>query len=449
MAEPGGTEPVHRATPAGGAAVPRETMEPGNRVVENTLWQFVDRILRLVGGFAITVAVVRYLGPESFGRLSYAVAFVSLLSPLANLGLDSIVIRELVRRTGEAPRLLGTSVGLKTAGGLVALAAAFLLAGPIVHDTLTRALIVAVAIGPVFQALDVIDFWFQSRLEMKWSVLARDAAFLAAAGLRVGLILAGLPLLLFAWANSIELALGAAALAAAYALRRGRRAGWSFDATEARALLRDAWPFIFSNAMIMLYMRIDQLMIGQMVGATELGVYSVAVRLTEAWYFIPMAIAGSLFPDIVRARASGDAAFEAALLKLYRVMALVSYAVAIPTTLLAGPVIHLAFGDAYARSVPILQVLVWSFLWTSLGVARSQFLTAMNWAKIHLVTVTLGAATNIALNLLLIPRYGALGAAYATFVAYWLAAHGSCFLIAPLRRTGVLLTRAMVAPRIG
>ncbi len=421
----------------------------GGGVVRNTLWQFVDRILRLGVGFAITVAVVRYLGPESFGRLSYAIAFVSLLSPLANLGLDSIVVRELVRRAGEAPRLLGTAAGLKVAGGLVALAAALLLAGPIVRDPFTRVLVIAVAVGPAFQALDVIDFWFQSRVEMKWSVLARDAAFLAAAGLRVWLIVVRLPLLLFAWANSVELALGAATLAAAYALRHGVRFRWSFSFSEARVLLRDAWPFIFSNAMIMLYMRIDQLMIGQMVGATELGIYSVAVRLTEAWYFVPMAIAASLFPGIVRARAGGEAAFEAALLKLYRVMALVSYAVAIPTTFLAGPVIRLAFGDAYARSAPILQVLVWSFLWTSLGVARSQFLTAMNWAKIHLVTVTLGAGTNVALNLVLIPRYGALGAAVATFVAYWLAAHGSCFLIAPLRRTGVLLTRAMLAPRIG
>jgi len=129
-------------------------------------------------------------------------------------------------------------------------------------------------------------------------------------------------------------------------------------------------------------------------------------------------------------------------------MALLAYMVAIPVTLLAGPIVELLYGSAYAKAGSMLALLVWAGLFTNLGIARSSFLTAMNWTKIHFVTVFLGCLINVALNYILIPRYSGMGAVIASCVAYWFAAHGACFVYRPLYKTGVMLTKAIIYPKV-
>jgi len=195
-------------------------------------------------------------------------------------------------------------------------------------------------------------------------------------------------------------------------------------------------------------MRIDQVMLGEMVGNEEVGIYSVAVRLAEVWMFIPMAIFWSVFPAVVEARVSDEALLYERLQKLYNLMTLTAYIVAVPMTLLGGWLVDTLFGEAYTRAGLMLVVLIWANIFANLEIARSAFLSSMNWTRLHFVTVFLGCLVNIALNLLFIPRYGGLGAAVASLVAYWFAAHGTCFLFRPLFRTGAMLTRAMLYPKI-
>ena len=136
----------------------------------------------------------------------------------------------------------------------------------------------------------------------------------------------------------------------------------------------------------MIYMRIDQVMLGNMVGNTEVGIYSAAVRLAEAWYFIPMAIVGSVFPRIVEAKAISEEVFYHRLQKLYNLMALMAYIVALPVTFMSGWLVTTIFGAAYARAGPMLVVLIWAGMFVSLGLARSSFLTIMNWTRVHFIT---------------------------------------------------------------
>jgi O-antigen/teichoic acid export membrane protein len=212
-------------------------------------------------------------------------------------------------------------------------------------------------------------------------------------------------------------------------------------------MLKDNWPLILSGVAIMIYMRIDQVMIGEMAGDKEVGIYSVAVQLVEVWYFLPGIIVSSVFPSIVEAKSMGDIVFYERLQKLYNFLALMAYVVAIPVTFLAGWVVKILFGVPYAKAGPMLSLLIWSVLFTNLGVARSTFLTAMNWTRIYLMTVSLGCIINVGLNYLLIPRYGGMGAVIASCIAYWFAAHGSCFLYKPLNKTGLMLTKAILFPK--
>jgi O-antigen/teichoic acid export membrane protein len=128
-------------------------------------------------------------------------------------------------------------------------------------------------------------------------------------------------------------------------------------------------------------------------------------------------------------------------------MAFMGYAVAVPVTVIAGFVVKLLFGDAYAAAGPMLAVLVWAGLFANLTVARNAYLLAMNWSRVLFFVVCLGAITNVLLNLLLIPRFGGMGAVIASCVSYWVAAHGACYCYRPLRRTANMLSRALLYPR--
>jgi O-antigen/teichoic acid export membrane protein len=185
-----------------------------------------------------------------------------------------------------------------------------------------------------------------------------------------------------------------------------------------------------------------------MAGGTEVGIYSVAVRLAEIWYFIPMAIFWSVYPSIVEAKAVSDQLFYERMQQLYSLMVLLGYVVAVPVALVAQWLVPTMFGEAYVRGGLMLAVLVWSNIFYSLEVARSSFLTVMHSTRIYLLTVSLGCVLNVFLNFWLIPLYGGMGAAVASLVAYWFAVHGSCFLFRPLFRTGAMITRAMFYPKV-
>ncbi len=419
------------------------------KIIGNTGWQFADNILRMVVGLLVGIWIARYLGPEKFGLFSYALAFVALFSPLASLGLDDIVVRNLVRDPASREETLGTAFVLKLTGGALSFVAAtgsiFILRAV---DDQSHWLVGIIATGAIFQAFNAIEFWFNSQVQAKYSVVAKNAAFLICSVMKVALILAGAPLVAFAWVSMIEVMLGSAGLVVAFRSRGYRLGDWRSSLGMAKTLLKDSWPLIFSCIVIMIYLRIDQVMLGEMVGSEEVGVYSVAVRMAEVWYFIPTAVYWSVLPSIVEAKAANEELFYGRLQKYYSLMALTAYAIAVPVTFLAGWLVTTLFGAAYSRAGTMLSVLIWANLFTYLEVARSAFFTAMNWNKIYMVTLFLGAILNIALNLLLIPRHGGLGAVIASCVAYWFAAHGACFLFKSLRKTGYMLTKAMIYPKV-
>jgi len=417
------------------------------KIAGNTGWLFANAGLRALVGMAVNVWMARYLGPQQFGLLNYVIAFVALFSAFSTLGLDSFVVRDIVKDPSGRDETLGSAFVLKFCGGVITLLAS--LAVIILmrrEDSLVWGLVAITAAGTVFQSFDTIDLWFQSQVRSKYTVAAKIIPFLLVAAAKVVLILMKAPLVAFVWSGLAEVALGGVGLVIAYRTQGHRLTAWVATVTRAKSLIKDSWPLIFSGLVSMVYLRIDQVMLSQMVGDKELGIYSAAVKLAEAWYFLPM-IVTSVVPHIVEAKAISDEMFYNRLQRLYNVMAFLGYAVAIPITFLGGWVVRLLYGEAYIAAGPMLVVLIWSVMFVLLGVARSVFLTTMNWGKVHLFTVSLGAVINVILNLVLIPRYGGMGAAIASCVAYWMAAHGACFLYKPLLRTGGMLTKALIYPK--
>jgi PST family polysaccharide transporter len=389
-------------------------------ILLNIGWLSFDRVLRMGVGLFIGVWVARYLGPEQFGLFNYAIAFVALFSSFATLGLDNIVIRDIVRDPSCKYETLGTAFILKFLGsGLTLLLAISVIYFLHPDNSLMQWSVGIIAAATIFQSIDVIDFWFQSQIQSKYTVWARNIAFILIALLRVMLIQMHAPLIAFVFASSLEIVLAAIGLLVTYrSLKEQRLKSWRFNFPRAKLLLKNSWPLMISGMAIMLYMKIDIVMLGEMVGDREVGIYAAATRFSELWYFIPMAITSSVFPSIIEARKIDEIKYYNRLQKLFDLMTGLALAIAIPMTFLSNFVIRILYANNYVGAGPILAIHIWAALFVFLGVAQSPWDITEGLTKLAMIRTLIGAFINISLNILLLPLYAGLGAAIATVVAY-------------------------------
>jgi PST family polysaccharide transporter len=183
-------------------------------------------------------------------------------------------------------------------------------------------------------------------------------------------------------------------------------------------LIAQSWPQLFSGIAIVVYARIDQVMLAQMLGDHEVGLYSAAVRLTEVWNFIPAIIVSSAMPLLTEYRNRSKELYYQRLQHVYTLMATVAYTVAIPTTFLAGPLVRAVYGEPYSAAASVLAVHIWSGMFVFLGMATTIWTFNEGTMRIAFFQSILGASCNILLNLYLIPLYGPLGCAIATTISY-------------------------------
>ncbi len=413
----------------------------------NTSWLMAERILRMVVALFVSVYVARYLGPERFGLLSYANSFVSLFVALATLGLDGIVVRELVKSPERRNELLGTAFGLKIIGAVL-MWLVILTAIPLTgNDTQTNTLIAIIAFAAIFQAFNVIDFNYQAEVKSKYVVHAQLVQLVISSIAKLVLIFIQTPLIWFAWVYCLDAVVLAVGLAIVYLHNSGQIWIWQWRWQVARELLRDSWPLILSGMVISIYMKIDQVMIKEMLNAEQVGLYAAAVRLSEAWYFIPMAISTSLFPAIISAKKQSEELYYQRLQKLYDLMVWVAIAIALPTTFLTPLIISLLYGNEFMDAANVLSIHIWAGIFVFLGVASGKWLVSENLLIISFYRTFVGVIINIFLNIVLIKYYGIYGAAIATLVSQMFAAYLFHLLYIKTRKTFWMQTKAFIFPK--
>lgn len=415
------------------------------QLIGNTGWLFADKILRMGVGLVVSVWVARYLGPQQIGLLNYVTSFVALFSVLTTLGLDGIVVRELINHPEEKQEILGSTLLLKFWGAILTVllsvvAMALLRKG----EPAVFWLVAIIAAGTVFQTFDAMDFWFQSQVQSKYTVWAKNSAFLLFAAIKVFLILQQAPLMAFALAATGELVVGAVALVVAYTLKGESllnvRARWS----RCRSLLRNSWPLLLSALSVIIYMKIDQVMLGQMVDDAAVGVYGAAAKVSEIWYFIPMMVVSSVLPTLLEARKSDEAFYYRRLRRLFRLMSALAFSIALPMTFLSTPIITFLYGEKFAAAGTVLAVHIWAAVFVFLGVVQSAWDLAENYTRLSMMRTTGGAVLNIALNYFLIPRYAALGAAIATVISYAFSSYVLNLASEKTRKIFVFQTKSML-----
>ena len=380
----------------------------------NTSWLFMEQAARMVVGLFVSVWLIRYLGPDRYGILSYAQSLVILLGAVATLGIDQILVRELVQKSYRPGTLLGTSMVLKLIGASTVMLILF--AGTTLSHTepITQALTLIIAAGMLFKSVDVIGLYFDSQVRSKYTVSAKLFGFVVLTATKVTLLLLKAPLIAFAIIIGFESALYAGSLLYYYRKVRPQLGPWSVDRTLAGLLIRQSWPLILSGIAIHIGMRIDQIMLKSYMDAASVGVYAAGVKLAEVFNFLPMIVGQSLFPKIV----SMDLKKENH--KIRRMIRDVFYllvGVAVLVNLVSYYTVMLLYGEEYELSYQVLNVLVWTVPFVYLGIITSRLLLKANRSRDVFFRQALVAIFNVGLNLFLIPRYGIVGASWATLLA--------------------------------
>lgn len=422
-------------------------MGTGSRLfVRATAWLIAERIVKLGVGFVAAVWVARYLGPEQYGTFAFSISFTLLFSELTTLGLNALLARSFVEHSEDVGTVIGTAITLRLAAGVIAgVSAVLLIATLSPGDAQLGVMIAVLAVSFVFRAGEVFEQYFYSLEDMRPPAVSRISSSGVQLALSAGMILARISVVGFAVAKTLETVFMNLAFAAAY-LRRHHEHRWRFDAGLARRMMSVSWPLILSGFGATLNLRVDQVMLASLSGTEEVGFYAVASQLSEVWYFVPTAIMTAALPALVRLKRRDPEAYARRYQSSFDAMLWLGIVVATVVSLVASFVVPTLFGERYLPSVPMLVIHVWGGSFVAMRAVLSKWIVTEGFTTVSLVTHGLGAAANVAANLLLIPAYGGVGAAVATVFSYAVSSYLALFVWRRTWPVAWMMTKALTAP---
>lgn len=385
--------------------------------LKNSGWIIADKILRAGSGLIITSILAKKIGTDLFGIYNIALTFFAFAGPFSTLGLDSISIKEFVNiEKSKEGELIGTLLLMRALASFLCI----LILGCIVYwiypvSIFLVAIIQSVLLIPI--SIDIFEFYFQAKHQSNKSFKARNIAFLIFLIPKLAFIyLTKCDLYIFITISIVEACLSTFLLFYFYQI--DKKVSLSFSKSRAMNLLKSSWPLIFSSLAIIIYMRTDQLMLAEMIDYKVVGIYSAALKISEAWYFVPIALLSSFYPKIVNFINENDSINENKYMNSSLIISsFISIVVSVFFLLFGHIIINLLFGLKYIESVNILNIHIWTGLFICWGIASNQILTAKNINKKILFRTIIGAIINFILNLILIPKLQGVGAAIATLIS--------------------------------
>ncbi len=402
-----------------------------------------EKIIRLLIALSVGVWVTRYLGPEQFGVLSYAQSFVGIFAALSSLGLNDIIIRELVKTQDEKDVILGSSFGLQTIGSTVIMLILSISVLINDNDELTNKIIIILGLLTFINSFNVITSYFHSVVKSKFFAITGLTGVIISALLKIYLILGDYTLIYFVYVLAFDVIFLTIGLIWFYIRTGSSLLTWRFSWSVAISLLKDAWPLILSGIIVSIYMKIDQVMIKEFLGNSDVGQYSAAVRLSEAWYFIPTIICSSLFPAIINAKIKDDDLYMSRLQRLYNLMVVLGSIIIVPVLLFSDWMIQILYGEAFSESASVLNIHILGSVFVFLGVANQKWFISENFQAYNIICLGFGMIVNIILNILMIPQLGIMGAAYATLISQFVASVLAPVFFKKTRNSFFMMIRAL------
>ena len=386
-----------------------------NRVAKNAGWIIGGKLVNKLLAFLVGILTARYLGPDNYGLLNYAAAYTSFFASICTLGINSVIVKDFVDHPEQAGNAIGTTILLRAISSFLSAVMIIGIVAIIDYDEpLTIAVVALSCVGLIFQIFDTLNYWFQSRLQSKYSVIASLLSYLAVSGYKIVLLVMGKSVKWFALASSLDYIVLTVFLLAAYYSNKGPKFTCSLQ--KAKTLLYSSSSFIISGLMVSIYACTDKFMLKQMLGGSSVGFYSLASTLSVSWAFILSAVIDSFYPEIVKSYTENYLVYERKNRQLYAIVFYLSIAMSAIICILSKPMIAILYGTSYAPAIQPLRIVVWYTAFSYLGVARNVWMVCEGQQR-FLKYLYIGAAIiNVILNLFLIPLWGASGAAMASLI---------------------------------
>lgn len=412
-------------------------------VVKNVYWAVLGKVVNLVSALFVGILVARYLGPEQYGLMNYVISFVSLFAVLANFGLDNIEVRELARNHSERDRILGTAFSLKIFFAFATICLIAVVLCVFESDSFTAWMILIYSFSIVLGSFNVIRNYFTSIILNEYVVKTEIIRTLAGALIKVVLLLVNAPLSWFIVACTFDFALVAGGYVYSYRRKVNSMSYWRFDKRLARYLIKQSFPLLLSGAAVIIYQRIDQVMIGTMIDKTSVGYFSTACRFSELILFLPGIMAQTVTPLLVHAKERDLQEYAFKRQQFVNVVVWISIALSVCMSVSSFWLISWTFGSQYLAAVPVLQIMAFKALGMALSSAGGQLIIIEKIQKWAFIRNVIGCVCCVGLNLLLIPTYGIVGSAVVTIITVLLSGFLSNALIPSYRHIFQIQVRAL------
>ncbi len=425
----------------------RKFMESKSNVLmaRNIMWLLFDKVLRMLCGVVIIFWMARHFGPENFGLLNYTIALVAIFTVISSFGLNSIVVRDLVRSESEKLEILGSAFFLKIIASIVSyflLIAMLLIQKP--TGGMNNYIVAILGTTIVFQSLNVVKFWFESKVQSKYIVWVENSVFVLFACIKGLALWLGGSLTTIIVILAIEVFVSSLLLMIVYSKQEQSVFAWRFNKKRILQLLKDSWPLALSASIGTILLKIDQIMIMDMLGSESVGLYSAASKISEIWYIIPGIIASTVFPSLLKAQSQSQSVYMRKLGRLYDFMVMSSLLIAVPVSIYSAEIIALLYGDKYAGAAGVLSIHIWCGVFVYLRTASAQWFISNNLQVFSLYRSLTAVVLNVVLNYFLIPIWGMEGAAYAVLISLFWSTYGFTFLHAKMRPCFMMQTKALL-----
>ena len=412
-----------------------------NRTVKNAGWIIGGRLTNKVIAFLVGLLTARYLGPGNYGLVTYATAYTTFFASLCTLGINSVIIKNFVDHPDEQGEAIGTALVLRAVSSFLSAVVIIGIVSIIDRgEPLTILVVALTCVELLFQVFDTFKQWFQSRLESKYAALASFLSTVVVSAYKIFLLATGKSVIWFALSLSVDYAVVAVCLALIYRRKNGPRLSFSWG--KGKQLLLASYSFIISGLMVSVYSGTDKLMLKQMLSEESVGYYALAVSLSTAGTFVLDAIIQSVTPSIIQAAGKDRKVYEKRNRQLYALVFYIALVFSAVICLFAEPVVRWFYGERYAGMVSPLRIVVWYTAFSYLGVARNPWLVCENKQKYQNVLYFSAAILNVIMNAVLIPLFGASGAAAASLMTQISTSILLPAVIKPLRPNARLMLEA-------
>ena len=413
------------------------------RVIANMSWLMGGKIVNMILSFFVSLATARYLGPSNFGSINYVAAYVSFFSSIASLGLSVIVIKEVSSGEEDDNKVIWTGIFMRfltAVASTIAVVAFFAIAKR--NDPLLVPIAALESIAILASAFDTFMYWFQGKLLGKYVSIAGVIAYLAMSLYRLYLLANGADILWFAFATSVDTLVLALVLFIFYVKENGFRPVISLPL--GKKLLKQSYHYLISGLIAILYSKIDQIMLGDMLDKASVGLYSAALTIAGLWGMIPSAFIQSVSPILYKNAQTDRGMFLKRLKQSYAGIWFLNVCWSLAISLFSYWVVLLLYGAEYMGARKALIIVVWYSGISSLGSLTQVYLATENKNKYINYFALAGLVTDVALNALLIPHFGITGAAVATLATYCVIHIVMPLVIKDTREAAVLILQGMI-----